>query len=316
MIAKLIPAGGNMNLSVPEQMPINESMSLVQTLVNIVPKNPVLSLVNGNILQIIFFAIALGLATNFIGKKGEPLVKIMSALAEAMYKLTDMIIRFAPYGVFAIMAWVSGEYGFAVLKPLIKVIAGVYLACLIHVVVFMGGAVTIIAKLKPFNFFRGITDAQMVAFTTTSSSGTLPVTMECAQKNLGVSNSVSSFVLPLGATINMDGTALYQGVCAIFVANAYGVDLTFAHYLTIIFTATLASIGTAGVPGAGLIMLSLILNSVGLPMEGLAFIAGIDRVLDMARTTVNVTGDSLVSLLIAKSEDELDEKIYNKENEI
>ena len=233
-----------------------------------------------------------------------------------MYKLTDLVIRFAPYGVFAIMAWVAGKYGIHVLLPLIKVVAGVYIACLLHMFVFMGGAVSLIAKLKPIHFFRGITDAQMVAFSTTSSSGTLPVTMECAQKNLGVSNSIASFVLPLGATINMDGTALYQGVCAIFIANAYNIDLSFAQYLTIIFTATLASIGTAGVPGAGLVMLSLILNSVGLPMEGLAFVAGIDRVLDMARTTVNVTGDSLVSLLIARSEDEFDEKIYNKENEI
>jgi Na+/H+-dicarboxylate symporter len=152
-----------------------------------------------------------------------------------------------------------------------------------------------------------------VAFTTTSSSGTLPVTMTCAQENMGVSRNISSFVLPLGATINMDGTALYQGVCALFVAQAYGVDLSTGQYITIILTATLASIGTAGVPGAGLIMLSLVLTSVGLPLEGVAIIAGIDRILDMARTTVNVTGDAAVSVVIAKGEGELDERVYRKE---
>ena len=160
-------------------------------------------------------------------------------------------------------------------------------------------------------FFQGIVDALAVAYSTASSSGTLPITIRCARRNLGVSDSISSFVLPLGATINMDGTAMYQGVAALFIAQAYGIDLTFGNYITIILTSTLASIGSAGVPGAGLIMLTLVLNSVGLPIEGIAIIAGIDRVLDMARTTVNVVGDCMVTVLIAKSEGELNEKIYN-----
>lgn len=195
-----------------------------------------------------------------------------------------------------------------------KVIACVYVASLIHMALTMGGGIAVFAKLSPVKFFKGILSAQSVAFTTTSSSGTLPVTTSNTIHNLGVSKPIASFVLPLGATINMDGTALYQGVCVMFVAQAFGVDLSFANYLTIIITATLASIGTAGVPGAGLIMLSLVLTSVGLPLEGVAIIAGIDRILDMARTTVNVTGDAMVSVLVAKSEGELDEKIYNQDN--
>ena len=165
--------------------------------------------------------------------------------------------------------------------------------------------------MNPLRFFKGIIDAIAVAYSTASSSGTLPITIRCARKNLGVSDSISSFILPLGATINMDGTAMYQGVAALFIAQAYGIELAFGHYVTIILTSTLASIGSAGVPGAGLIMLTLVLNSVGLPIEGIALIAGIDRILDMARTTVNVVGDCMVTVLIAKSENELDERVYN-----
>jgi Na+/H+-dicarboxylate symporter len=227
--------------------------------------------------------------------------------------MTHIVMAFAPYGVFALMAWVAGKYGLDVLLPLAKVILGVYVGCIIHVLFTLtGGGIMLFSRLNPIRYWRGIIDAQAVAFTTTSSSGTLPVTMECARTNLGVSKPISSFVLPLGATINMDGTALYQGVAALFVAQAFGIDLDTGQYITIILTSTLASIGSAGVPGAGLIMLSLVLTSVGLPLEGLAVIAGIDRILDMARTTVNVTGDLMVSVLIAKSEGELDEEIYNE----
>jgi len=223
-------------------------------------------------------------------------------------------MRLAPYGVFALMAWVSGKYGLDVLLPLIKVIGLVYLGCIIHILVLGGGFVGLLGKLNPQRFYKGIIEAQVIAFTTTSSSGTLPASIKCATQNLGVSRTVSSFVLPVGATINMDGTALYQGVLALFIAQAFGVDLSTTDYLTIIATATLASVGTAGVPGAGLIMLSLVLTTVGLPLEGIAIVAGIDRILDMARTTINVTGDLMVTLLIGKSEGELDIAVYNKES--
>ncbi|WP_119157929.1 cation:dicarboxylate symporter family transporter [Caldimonas tepidiphila] len=220
-------------------------------------------------------------------------------------------IAFAPYGVFALMTWVAGTYGLDLLAPLAKVIAMVYLGCAVHAVVVYGGLIKFIARLNPLRYFQGSIEPVMVAFTSTSSSGTLPVTMMSAERNLGVSRSVSSFVLPMGATLNMDGTALYQGVCAVFIAQAYGLDLNTSQYLTIVLTATLASIGTAGVPGAGLIMLSLVLASVGLPLEGIAIIAGIDRILDMARTALNVAGDCAVACVVAHSEGELDQTVFD-----
>jgi Na+/H+-dicarboxylate symporter len=246
-----------------------------------------------------------------IGDKGKPAIAVFSSLAEAMYKLTEIVMSFAPYGVFALIAWVAGTYGVEILGNLVWVVLAVYVGCLLHIYLFYGVTIKLLGRLSPAHFFKGITNAQAIAYTTSSSAGTLPASLDAAQNQLGVKKGISSFVLPLGATINMDGTALYQGVCALFVAQAFGIDLSMADYATIVVTATLASIGTAGVPGAGLIMLSLILNTVGLPMEGIAIVAGIDRVLDMARTAVNVSGDLMVTTLIAKSEEQLDEDIYN-----
>lgn len=285
--------------------------SLVSTIVGLIPTNPVGALASGNILQIIVFAIGLGVALAMIGKKGEAAISVFESLAEAMYKLTEIVMKFAPIGVFALMAWVAGKYGLTVLLPLVKVIGTVYLGAAIIIVVFYSLLLKSVGRLNPIHFLKGIKNPLAIAFTTSSSSGTLPATIKASRDELGVSKSVASFVLPLGATINMDGTALYQGVCAVFIAQAFGVDLAFYDYITIILTATLASIGTAGVPGAGLVMLSLVLTSVGLPLEGLSIVAGIDRILDMARTVVNVCGDMMVSTLVAKSEGELDEDIYN-----
>ncbi|RXJ87658.1 dicarboxylate/amino acid:cation symporter [Arcobacter sp. CECT 8985] len=285
--------------------------SLIDTLLNIITTNPISSLAQGNILQIIFFAIILGLSINLAKDKSKPVKDFFNSFSEVMFKMTDIVISFAPIGIFGLMAWVSASYGMDVLYSLLKVILCVYIASILHMVFTYGLAIKFISKLSILKFFKGIIPAQMIAFTTTSSSGTLPVTTSNVVNNLGTSKSISSFVLPLGATINMDGTAIYQGVCAMFVAQAFGVDLTFSNMLTIVLTSTLASIGTAGVPGAGLIMLTLVLTSVNLPLEGVAIIAGIDRILDMARTTVNVTGDAMVTVFVAKSENELDEKIYN-----
>jgi len=287
-----------------------ELPSVVDTFLNLVPTNPVAALSSGNILQIIVFAIILGISITFVGPKAEPLERVIDAGAQAMYKMTAGVMELAPFGVFALMAWVAAKYGLGILLPLAKIIACVYAACLLHALV----TYSIILKaygLSPMPFFKGIIDAQMVAFTTTSSAGTLPVTMRCTQDNLGVSPSVSSFVLPLGATINMDGTAIYEAIAALFVAQVFGVTLGAGDYVMIVVVATLASIGAAGVPGAGLIMLTLVLTTIGLPLEGLAIVAGIDRILDMARTTINVTGDAMVSCLVAKSEGELDQTVYD-----
>ncbi|KDM93522.1 dicarboxylate/amino acid:cation symporter [Photobacterium galatheae] len=288
-----------------------EAPTLVQTLLSLIPNNPISALAAGNILQIIVFALGLGVALNLCGEKSKPAVQVFESLAEAMYKLTELVMKLAPYGIFGLMAWVAGKYGLEILLPLFKVIGVAYLGSLLHVLLFYPAVIKVVGRLNPMPYIKGILTPAAVAFTTTSSSGTLPASIKCAREELGVSKGVSSFVLPLGATINMDGTALYQGVAAIFVAQAFGVDLEFADYVTIVMTATLASIGTAGVPGAGLIMLSLVLTTVGLPMEGLAIIAGIDRILDMARTTVNVCGDLMVAVLVGRSEGELDSKIYH-----
>ncbi len=312
LVGSIINPGAGVSITASESIKATNSPDLIQTFIEMVPVNPFKALVSDNILQIIVFSILFGFAINSIGKKGEPLAHFFDSLAETMYKLTAIVMEFAPYGVFALMAVVAGKYGLSILLPLFKMVGGVYLAVIIHMIITYASFLLFSARLNPVPFFKGILDAQIVAFSTTSSSATLPVTLTCTQKNLGVSKGISSFVLPLGATINMDGTAIYQGVCALFVAQVFNVDLTFANYVTIILTATLASIGTAGVPGAGLIMLSMVLSSVGLPVEGIAIVAGVDRILDMARTAVNVTGDAMVSVLIAKSENELNTDQYNK----
>lgn len=310
-LGEFLQPGAGLGLIAQQAEVVKATPSLADTLVALVPTNPVNALAQGHILQIIVFAVALGISLTLIGEKGTPAIAIFESLAEAMYKLTDLVMKLAPYGVFALMAWVAGKFGLALLLPLIKVIGAVYLGSILHVLGVYSALILFVSKLTPVQYFRGIIDAQVVAFTSTSSAGTLPVSMKCARENLGVSKGVSSFVLPLGTTINMDGTALYQGVTTLFVAQAFGIDLGMPEYITIILTATLASIGTAGVPGAGLIMLTLVLTTVGLPVEGVALIAGIDRILDMARTTVNISGDIAASVIIAKSEGELDEKVYN-----
>lgn len=312
-LALLFTPGAGLNMVVTEAATAGkDAPTFVETLLSMIPENPVGALAAGNILQIIVFALGLGIALTMCGEKATPAIELFESLAEGMYKLTEIVMKLAPYGVFGLMAWVAGKYGLDILLPLIKVIAVVYLGCLIHVFVFYAGTISVLGRLNPMRYLKGIVNPAAVAFTTTSSSGSLPVSIKAAREEMGVSKSISSFVLPLGATINMDGTALYQGVCALFIAQAFGIDLVFSDYVLIVMTATLASIGTAGVPGAGLIMLSLVLTTVGLPIEGLAIVAGIDRILDMARTSVNVCGDLMVSVLVGKSENELDESIYNK----
>ena len=311
-IGTVLQPGAGVDLGSSTTFQTKEAQPFTETLINIIPTNPVQAATEGNVLQIIVFAILFGVSLNLAGKKAEVVIEFFDGVAEGMYKLTAIVMELAPYGVFSLMAFVSSKYGLIVLLPLMKVLVGVYVGCLLHAFITIGGSVTFLARLNPLRFFKGIVDALAVAYSTASSSGTLPITLRCARRNLGISDSISSFVLPLGATINMDGTAMYQGVAALFIAQAYGIDLTFGNYVTIILTSTLASIGSAGVPGAGLIMLTLVLNSVGLPVEGIALNAGIDRVLDMARTTINVTGDCMVTLLIAKSENEVDVKAYNQ----
>ncbi|EFB89476.1 transporter, dicarboxylate/amino acid:cation Na+/H+ symporter family protein [Pyramidobacter piscolens W5455] len=301
VLANVIQPGAGMDIALAKATEAKAAPSLGEVLTNMFPRNAFASMVNANMLQIIVFALFLGVSMTLAGEKGKPALDFFNSLAETMYKMTSIVMKFAPYGVFALIAVTVSKYGAAVLLPFIKVIAAVYIGCIIHAVVVYSGMVMAFARKSPLWFFKGIKEASLTAFVTRSSSGTLPVTMECCH-NMGVPDKVASFVLPLGATINMDGTALYQGVCALFIAQAFGIPLSVGTQLGIIVTATLGSIGTAGVPGGGLIMLTLVTTQAGLPLEGVAMIAGIDAVLDMVRTSLNITGDAAVATVVAKSE--------------
>ena len=300
-LGNIIQPGTGMDLALAKAQQAKAAPSLGQVLAGMFPKNAFAAMVNANMLQIIVFALFFGVALTMAGEKGKPALAFFDSMAEIMYKMTAIVMKFAPYGVFALIAVTVSKYGMAVLLPFANVIAAVYIGCIIHAVVVYSGLVTVFTRKSPLWFFRGIKEDSLTAFVTRSSAGTLPVTMECCH-NMGVPEKVSSFVLPLGATINMDGTALYQGVCALFIAQAFGIPLSIGAQLGILLTATLGSIGTAGVPGAGLIMLTLVTTQAGLPIEGVAMIAGIDAILDMIRTSLNITGDAAVATVVARTE--------------
>ncbi|QUW22804.1 dicarboxylate/amino acid:cation symporter [Sporosarcina sp. Marseille-Q4063] len=305
-VAFMISPGKGLDISteglvVPEAA-AQEQEGAIATILNIIPTNPFTALAEGNILQIIFFALFIGLAITFVGGKAQPVYRFFEGFAEVMYKITGIVMKVAPIGILGLLAPIIGQYGVSVLLPLLKVIIAVYLACVLHAVIVYSTAVKTWGKMSPLKFFKGISPAALVAFSTASSAGTLPVTIKNTNENLGVPNKISSFVLPLGATINMDGTAIYQGVAVIFIAQFYSLDLTFMQLLTVVLTTVLASIGTAGVPGAGMIMLAMVLTSVNMPLEGIALIAGIDRVLDMMRTSVNIVGDASAAVVVAGTE--------------
>lgn len=307
------PGDGMQMVAVAEMAAISrEAPSFVDMLMSLVPANPIAAMANGNLLQVIVFTVGLGISLTLIGDKGAPAITMINSLAEAMYRFTAIVMSFAPYGIFALMAWLTGQYGLQLLLDMMKVIGVVYAAFLIQIFIVMTLAIKCIAKLSPAQFFNGIVEAATVSFTTASSSATLPVSMKCANEKLGISREISSFSLPLGATLNMDGAAIYLGVCTVFLAQAYGVALGTADYVAIVVMSMLASIGSAGVPGSALVMMSLVLATAGLPIEGLAIIAGIDRILDMGRTCVNVCGDLMATTLIAKSENEIDVLVYNQ----
>ena len=300
----LFQAGAGMNIPGNLQATAREAKPLVDVILDIFPTNPVASMVNANMLQIIVFALFFGVACVLAGERGKKVSDFLENVAEVMYSVTNIVMGFAPYGVFALIAGTAAKFGIAILAPFAKVIAAVFIGCGLHAILIYSGMIILFCRKNPGWYFKGIQEAAITAFVTRSSSGTLPVTLANVRENFGVSEGVSAFVLPLGATINMDGTALYQGVCALFVAQAFNVPLTLSMQLGIVLTATLASVGTAGVPGAGLIMLTMVLTSVGLPIEGIALVAGIDVILDAARTCLNVMGDTAVCAVVAASEGE------------
>jgi Na+/H+-dicarboxylate symporter len=287
---------------------VMEKPGVIDTLLEIVPINPLRALAEGNLLQVIFFALMFGIAATLVpGGRAKPLIEFFEAVNEAMIKLVHIVMKMAPLGVLALITAVVGQFGTDILVSLLSYSLLVVAGLTIHIIFVYSMAVRVFTGMSPLEFFRGIRPAQLIAFSTSSSSATLPVTMECAEDNLGVSNEVASFVLPLGATVNMDGTALYQGIAAVFIAQVYGIGLTIGDQLTIVLMATLASIGAAGVPGVGIFTLAMVLEQIGVPIEGIALILGVDRVLDMMRTVVNVSGDASASVIVAHSEGELGE---------
>lgn len=298
VIANVLGVGQGANLSTEGlTYEAKESPSFIDTLVNIFPSNFVQPMADANMLQVIVIALFFGFGILAAGKKAQPVADFVNGMSEVCIKIMQFIISLAPIGVFGLITPVIASNGPDVLMPLLKLIVIAYLAMIIHIVVVYSGLVKLLANTSPVKFFKNQMPAMAFAFASASSVGTLPVNMQCSRK-LGVSNEVSSFVLPLGATINMDGTAIYQGVCAIFIAQVFGIDLTIGQQITIILTAVLASIGTAGVPSSGMIMLAMVLQSVGLPVEGIALVAGVDRILDMMRTVVNITGDQSAAVIV------------------
>lgn len=279
---------------------------LAEVLLDIVPGNPVRAFVDGNILQVIFFACLFGICLTLLPKtQSQPVIDFFQGINAAMIQIMRVVMHAAPLGVFALMASVCAGFGASILVILLKYAMVVMGGLVAHMILVYSLAVSWLSPVSVRRFFTGIRPAQLIAFSSSSSSATLPVTLECAKDGLGVSSQISSFVLPLGATINMDGTALFQGVSAIFIAQVYGIDLSLVQQLTIVATATLASVGTAGTPGAGIVMLAMILDSAGLPLEGIALILGVERILDMLRSVVNITGDACCAVVVASSEKQL-----------
>ena len=302
-IAGVSHPGIGMEMSGAAAPTVKAAPSIMEVFVAMIPANPVQSMAKADILPVIIFALFVGVGIIQVGgEKGKRLSDFFDSCAEVCYKIIAMVMEVAPIGVFALLLPVVAQNGPKVLLPLLSVIASVAIGCVLHAILVYSSLASVLGKISPIKFFRGMSEAMLIAFTTCSSSATLPINMKNTEEKLGVSRDIASFVLPLGATINMDGTALYMGVCSLFIANVFGIDLTMQQMMMIVLTGTLASIGTAGVPGAGLIMLAMVLQSVGLPIEGLALVAGIDRVLDMFRTCLNITGDAAVAVVVNETE--------------
>ncbi|HEX7762240.1 MAG TPA: dicarboxylate/amino acid:cation symporter [Cellvibrio sp.] len=301
-VGSLFNWGDTLSLTTTE-VRSREIPPVADVLTGLIPSNPLAAMVNGNILQIIVFAALIGFAINAVGEKADPMRKVINSGTEIMYQLTRIVLQLTPFGVFGLMAWVVGNYGLDTLLPLGKFILAIYIACIIHIVFVYGGLIKLFGGIPVFKYFKAILPAQVVAFSTCSSFGTLPMSYKVVTENLGVSKDYASFVLPLGSNINMDGCGgIYPAIAAIFIAHIYNIPLDFVDYLLIAGTATVASLGTAGVPGTAMVMLTVTLSVVGLPLEGIAFIAAVDRIIDMMRTVTNVTGDTMVAVVVGRSE--------------
>ena len=290
-----------------------EATSLVDTLLNIIPKNPVQSMANGDMLPIIVFALFVGIMLAKLGTRGSVVANFFSQFNDVMMEMTMAIMKIAPIGVFCQIARTFATVGFSAFAPMLKYMGNVTLALAIQCLVVYQILLFVFTRLNPFKFIKKFLPVMGFAFSTATSNATIPMSIDTLSKKMGVSKQISSFTIPLGATINMDGTSIMQGVAVVFIAQAYGIPLTMGNLATVVVTATLASIGTAGVPSVGLVTLAMVLNSVGLPTEGIALIMGIDRILDMIRTAVNITGDAVCTTIVCHQEGSLNREVFNKD---
>lgn len=300
--ANLFQPGKNINSNLTTtEIKVSDPPSFLEILLNIIPNNPFESLVNGEMLQVIFFAILIGSALS-TSKSVEILKKFFDDFNKVVMKILSFVMIIAPLGIFCLISKTFATQGLSSIIELLKYFILVIAVLILHALLVYLPIIKFYGKLSLSNFFQGIREALLFSFSTSSSSATIPITLQCMKNKFGIKDNIASFTIPLGATINMDGTAIMQGIATVFIANLYGIDLFFSDYISIILTATLASIGTAGVPGVGIIMLGMVLNQVGLPLEGIAIVMGVDRFLDMLRTSINITGDSMVTIVINKSE--------------
>lgn len=290
-----------------------QSTNIVDTLLNIIPKNPIGSMANGDMLPIIVFALFVGIMLAKLGSKASTVANFFSQFNDVMMEMTMAIMKIAPVGVFCLIARTFATVGFAAFKPMLKYMGNVSLALAIQCFIVYQILLFVFTRLNPFKFIKKFAPVMGFAFSTATSNATIPMSIDTLNKKMGVSKQISSFTIPLGATVNMDGTSIMQGVAVVFIAQAYGIPLTMGNLATVVVTATLASIGTAGVPSVGLVTLAMVLSSVGLPTEGIALIMGIDRILDMLRTAVNITGDAVCTTIISHQEGALDRDVFNRE---
>jgi len=311
--ATTINPGEGINLAAQSEFVAKDSPSIKQVLINIVPTNPIKAMAEGNMLQVIVFAILVGVAINKCGEPGQRVRATLNDWNAVIMRLIMMLMMVAPIGVFCLMVTLFANMGFSAIADLLKYFLTVVLVLLLHFSGTFSLLIRFVANLNPIIFYKKFAPVMAYAFSMASSNATLPITLQNVEKRIGVKNEVASFTVPLGATINMDGTAIMQGVATVFISQAYNIDISMTGYLMVVLTATLASIGAAGVPGVGLITLAMVLTQVGLPVEGIALIIGVDRLLDMLRTAVNVTGDAAVSTVVARSENQFDEAVFYAE---
>lgn len=313
VLSNIMNIGGGFTMSTDVAFEASEVPSVVDTLMNIIPTNPFNSLSTQNLLQIIFFSLMLGFALIALGEKGEPVLNFFRAWTDAWKEITNIVLEFTPYGVFGLMANIVGKYGLDVMLPFAKTIIACYLTCFLFTVFVQGGLMAgLYGGISPLKFFSVMKEAMLFVFATCSSVATIPLNLKCTKK-LGVSDKIADFVIPFGAVMNMNGTAIYEAVAVIFASQVFGINLTVTQQIMVMVTAVLASIGTAGIPGSGLVMLTIVLNAVNLPLETIGLLAGIDRILNMARVIPNIVGDAAAAVVVAKSEGELHPELVKED---